>query len=155
MNILGISALYHDSAACLVRDGVIIAAAQEERFTRRKHDPSFPLNAIRYCLAEGRIATGQVDVVVFYDKPLTKFTRILKTYFTVAPRGLQSYLMALPLWLREKLWIPAEIESALDKAGAGKPGRILRKCGRPDHGRSRRVGDDIPVPRSGQQDQDP
>jgi carbamoyltransferase len=125
VNILGISALYHDSAACLVRDGVIIAAAQEERFTRRKHDPSFPLNAIRYCLAEGRVTTGQVDVVVFYDKPLTKFTRILKTYFTVAPRGLQSYLMALPLWLREKLWIPAEIESALDKAGAGKPGRIL------------------------------
>jgi len=120
MNILGISAYYHDSAACLVQDGRIVAAAQEERFTRRKHDPSFPLNAVRYCLAEGGVPVGGLDAVVFYDKPLTKFARIAKTYFSVAPQGLQPYLMAIPLWLREKLWIPTDIESALEEAGAGK-----------------------------------
>ena len=125
MNILGISALYHDSAAVLLQGGRIAAAAQEERFTRKKHDPGFPLQAIRYCLAEGGVAKDQVDAVVFYDKPLTKFSRILKTYFSVAPRGLASFLMATPIWLREKLWIPSEIESCLDKAGAGSPGRIL------------------------------
>jgi carbamoyltransferase len=125
MNILGVSALYHDSAAVLLQDGRIVAAAQEERFTRKKHDPGFPLQAIRYCLAEGGVGTGQVDAVVFYDKPLTKFSRILKTYFSVAPRGLASFLMATPIWLREKLWIPAEIEGCLDKAGAGAPGKIL------------------------------
>ncbi len=125
MNILGISALYHDSAACLLQDGRIVAAAQEERFTRKKHDASFPLQAIRYCLAEGGVDKNGIDAVVFYDKPLTKFSRILKTYFSVAPRGLSSFLMATPIWLREKLWIPAEIESCLDKAGAGDPGRIL------------------------------
>ncbi|MCP4547696.1 MAG: carbamoyltransferase [bacterium] len=124
MNILGISAYYHDSAACLVQDGSITAAAQEERFTRRKHDSGFPLNAVRYCLAAGDVGEGQVDVVVFYDKPLTKFSRILKTSFAVAPRGLDAYLMAIPLWLREKLWIPADIEQALATAGAGKPGKL-------------------------------
>ena len=125
MNILGISAFYHDSAACLVQDGIILAAAQEERFTRKKHDASFPHHALRYCLAEGGVSPDGIDLVVFYDKPLTKFSRILKTYFSVAPRGLRSFLMAIPLWLREKLWIPAEIESALHTAGAGKPGKIL------------------------------
>jgi len=125
LNILGISAFYHDSAACLVQDGRIVAAAQEERFSRKKHDSGFPHHAVRYCLAAGGVATDQIDVVVFYDKPLTKFGRILKTYFAVAPRGLRSFLMALPLWIREKLWIPAEIEEALDKAGAGKPKRLL------------------------------
>jgi len=120
MNVLGISAYYHDSAACLIQDGKITAAAQEERFTRRKHDPSFPLNAVRYCLAEGNVPEGGLDAVVFYDKPLTKFARIAKTYFSVAPRGLQPYLMAIPLWLQEKLWIPTDIESALQKAGAGR-----------------------------------
>jgi carbamoyltransferase len=125
VNILGLSAYYHDSAACLVRDGRIVAAAQEERFTRRKHDAGFPRQAVRYCLAEGGVGPGQLDAVVFYDKPLTKFVRILKTSFAVAPRGLQPFLQAVPVWLREKLWIPAEIERELRQAGAGKAGRIL------------------------------
>lgn len=115
MNILGISAYYHDSAAALVHDGRIIAAAQEERFTRKKHDAGFPLNAIRYCLAEGHIGDEGLDAVAFYDKPITKFARILETYFSVAPRGLPSFMMALPLWLKQKLWIPLEIETTLDK----------------------------------------
>ena len=111
MNILGISAYYHDSAACLVCDGHLTAAAQEERFTRRKHDSGFPVNAVRYCLAEGDVPAGGVDAVVFYDKPLTKFGRIAKTYFSVAPRGLRPYLMAIPLWLQEKLssYLPTRV----------------------------------------------
>jgi carbamoyltransferase len=117
MNILGISAFYHDSAAALVRDGKIIAAAQEERFTRKKHDSGFPLNAVKYCLAEGGVATGELDAVAFYDKPITKFNRILETYMSVAPKGLASFMMAIPLWLRKKLWIPLDIEIALEKAG--------------------------------------
>ncbi len=117
MNILGISAYYHDAAAALVRDGRIIAAAQEERFTRKKHDAGFPVNAIRYCLAEGGLAGGGLDAVAFYDKPIVKFARILETYFSVAPRGLRSFMMALPLWLKQKLWIPLEIEAALDAQG--------------------------------------
>jgi len=124
LNVLGISCYYHDAAACLLQDGRITAAAQEERFTRRKHDPGFPLNAVRYCLAEGRVAEGGLDAVVFYDKPLTKFARIAKTYFAVAPRGLRPYLMAIPLWLQEKLWIPTDIERALEDAGAGRPAGI-------------------------------
>jgi carbamoyltransferase len=124
MNILGISAYYHDSAACLVTDGRLVAAAQEERFTRRKHDAGFPLQAVRYCLAEGRVPRGGVDAVVFYDKPLTKFARIAKTYFATAPRGLRPFLMAMPLWLREKLWIPTDIADALEKAGAGAAGQL-------------------------------
>jgi carbamoyltransferase len=124
MNILGISAYYHDAAACLVRDGEIVAAAQEERFTRRKHDAEFPVHAVRYCLAEGGVEPGGVDLVVFYDKPLTKFSRILQTYFATAPRGLRSFLMALPIWMRQKLWIPADIERALHEAGAGEPGAV-------------------------------
>lgn len=115
MNILGISAYYHDSAAVLIRDGQIIAAAQEERFTRKKHDSSLPVNAIKYCLAEGQIKENDIDSVAFYDKPITKFDRILQTYFSVAPKGLTSFLMAIPLWLHQKLWIPAEIESFLAK----------------------------------------
>jgi carbamoyltransferase len=120
MNILGISAYYHDSAACLVQDGRLTAAAQEERFTRRKHDSGFPVHAVRYCLAEGNVPENGVDAVVFYDKPLTKFGRIAKTYFSVAPRGLKPFLMAMPLWLQEKLWIPTDIESALREAGGGR-----------------------------------
>jgi carbamoyltransferase len=121
MNILGISAFYHDSAAALVRDGEIVAAAQEERFSRKKHDERFPINAVRYCLHEGKVGSGQLDAVAFYDKPITKFERILKTYFSVAPKGLQSFMMAIPLWLREKLWIPLEIEETLEKCGSGVP----------------------------------
>jgi carbamoyltransferase len=120
MNILGISAYYHDSAACLVQDGRLTAAAQEERFTRRKHDSGFRVHAVRYCLAEGNVPENGVDAVVFYDKPLTKFGRIAKTYFSVAPRGLKPFLMAMPLWLQEKLWIPTDIESALREAGGGR-----------------------------------
>ncbi len=117
MNILGISAFYHDSAAALVCDGKIVAAAQEERFTRRKHDPNFPVNAAKYCLQELEKRGGKLDAVAFYDKPIRKFERILKTYFSTAPSGLQSFMMAVPLWLREKLWIPMEIEVALGKCG--------------------------------------
>ncbi len=121
MKLLGISCYYHDSAACLIDDGRIAAAAQEERFTRKKHDAGFPFNAVRYCLAE---AGGDVDAVVFYDKPLLKFHRILETYLAVAPRGLRSAVQAIPLWLREKLWIPPQIQDALERCGVsgGKAG---------------------------------
>lgn len=103
--ILGISAFYHDSAACLVKNGEIIAAAQEERFTRIKHDSSFPAHAIQYCLREGGIISSDLRYVAFYDKPFLKFERILFTYFQYAPRGLRSFLKAMPLWLKEKLYI--------------------------------------------------
>ncbi|MBK6735956.1 MAG: carbamoyltransferase [bacterium] len=125
MNILGLSAFYHDSAACLVQDGRVVAAAQEERFTRRKHDAGFPRQAMRYCLGEGNVGPGQLDAVVFYDKPLTKFVRILESAFAVSPRGLRPFLQAMPVWLRDKLWIPAEIERELRLAGAGRPGRLM------------------------------
>ena len=104
MHILGVSAYYHDSAACLVSDGDLVAAAQEERFTRKKHDYRFPSAAVEYCLREGGITPADLDFVAFYDKPLQKFERLLETYLDYAPRGLQSFLMAMPLWLREKLW---------------------------------------------------
>ena len=94
--ILGISAFYHDSAAVLVRDGEIVAAAQEERFTRRKHDHGFPVNAIRYCLEEAGIEPEELDLVGFYDKPFTKFERLLETYLSFAPAGFPSFLMGLP-----------------------------------------------------------
>lgn len=117
MHILGISAYYHDSAAALLRDGEIVAAAQEERFTRKKHDAGFPVNAVRYCLAQGGLQNGSLDAVAFYEKPVTKFARILETYFGVAPKGLRSFVMALPMWAKKKLWIPMEIESQLAKVG--------------------------------------
>ncbi|MFH1539404.1 MAG: carbamoyltransferase [bacterium] len=103
--ILGISCFYHDSAACLVRDGEIVAAAQEERFTRKKHDFGFPKNAIGYCLREAGISDADLDYIAFYDKPFIKFERIVETYLAYSPRGLRSFLMALPLWLKEKLWM--------------------------------------------------
>jgi carbamoyltransferase len=121
MNILGISAFYHDSAACLVQDGVIVAAAQEERFTRKKGDASLPRHAMLYCLGEGGVGKDQIDAVVFYDKPLTKFVRLLTTYVHVAPRGLKSFLMAVPAWLRDKAWAPLHIERFLLQAGYGRP----------------------------------
>ncbi|MFQ5513401.1 MAG: carbamoyltransferase [Myxococcota bacterium] len=120
MNILGISAFYHDSAACLVRDGEILAAAQEERFTRKKHDHRFPEHAIRYCLEEGALAPEDVDLVAFYDKPLLKFERLLETYLSYAPRGFQLFLMGLPLWLRQKLHMPREIDRGLRGAYRGR-----------------------------------
>ena len=101
--ILGISAFYHDSAAALVVDGDIVAAAQEERFSRKKHDHEFPVQAIRYCLAEAGLDPEELDYVAFYDKPLLKFERLLETYLTYAPRGFRSFLRAMPLWLGQKL----------------------------------------------------
>lgn len=122
LSILGISAFYHDSAACLIQDGQIIAAAQEERFSRLKHDPSFPSRAVEYCLAEGRILPEQLDYVVFYDKPLLKFDRLLETYLAYAPAGYRSFMMAMPLWLKTKLHLPREIRKAL---GGGYRKRIV------------------------------
>lgn len=124
MNVLGLSAYYHDSAAALVRDGDVVAAAQEERFTRKKHDAGFPREAIRYCLREAGIGRGDVDMVVFYDKPTTKFTRLLQTYLQVAPKGLSSYLRAIPVWLREKLWTAYDIERELDDLGVDAAGKL-------------------------------
>jgi carbamoyltransferase len=111
--ILGISAYYHDSAAALVVDGEIIAAAQEERFTRLKHDHAFPSNAIAYCLAEGGLRPEDLDYVGFYDKPFRKFERILETYLAFAPRGFRSFLRSMPLWMRQKLHLPREIRREL------------------------------------------
>lgn len=112
-SVLGISAYYHDSAAALVVDGRIVAAAQEERFSRIKHDHRFPKNAVAYCLREARLAPEQVDYVVFYDKPLQKFDRLLETYLAYAPAGLQSFLSAMPQWLKTKLHLPREIRKSL------------------------------------------
>lgn len=115
--ILGLSAYYHDSAAALVRDGEIVAAAQEERFTRKKHDAAFPARAIAYCLEEARATLADVDYVVFYDKPLVKFERLLETYLAYAPRGYPSFSAAMPVWLKEKLYLKATLKREL--AGLG------------------------------------
>ena len=120
MNILGISAYYHDSAAALVSDGEIIAAAQEERFTRKKHDNRFPSDAVRYCLEAGEITAEQLDYVVFYEKPLAKFERLLETYIGYAPRGFRQFLMGMPLWLRHKLHLPREMDKALGNSYKGR-----------------------------------
>ncbi|HEY3821750.1 MAG TPA: carbamoyltransferase [Polyangiaceae bacterium] len=117
MNILGISALYHDSGACLVRDGEIVAAAQEERFTRKKHDSGIPTCAAAYCLHEGKVGKGDLDLVMFYDKPITKFTRLLTSYSAVAPAGLTPFVKAAPVWLRDKAWVAYQIEAALKSIG--------------------------------------
>lgn len=117
MNILGISAFYHDSAACLIQDGKIIAAAQEERFTRKKHDFSFPQNAINYCLQEGGLKGENLDFVAFYDKPFIKFERILATYLAYAPYGIRSFIKAIPLWIKQKLWIKDLIRRELNFRG--------------------------------------
>lgn len=117
MNILGISAFYHDSAAALVRDGDIVAAAQLERFTRKKHDPRFPAEAAEYCLREGGLLVDDVDYVVFYDKPLLKLERLLTTYLGTAPRGLQSFLSQMPLWIKEKLFTRSVIRKSLGYSG--------------------------------------
>lgn len=111
--ILGISAFYHDSAAALVVGGKIVAAAQEERFTRQKHTPDFPVEAIKYCLEEGGYTLDELDAIVFYDKPLLKFERLLQTYFAFAPSGLISFLKAIPVWLREKLFLKKLIYDGL------------------------------------------
>ena len=117
MNILGLSAFYHDSAACLVRDGKIIAAAQEERFTRKKHDASFPKHAVEYCLREGGIRISDLNFVAFYEKPFLKFDRILHSYLAYSPAGLRSFLMAIPLWIRERVWMKELIRKELNYEG--------------------------------------
>jgi carbamoyltransferase len=117
MYILGISAYYHDSAVCLIRDGEVVAAGQEERFTRKKHDQDFPAQAIEFCLQHAGIKGEEVDYIAFYDKPLQKFERLLETYIDYAPRGLRSFLMAMPVWLREKLWIREQINERTNHKG--------------------------------------
>jgi carbamoyltransferase len=117
MYILGISAYYHDSAACLVRDGEIVAAAQEERFSRKKHDHRYPASAVEFCLRHAGIAPEDVELVAFYDKPLLKFERLLETYLDYAPSGIRSFMMAMPLWLREKLWIREQVSKQSDYKG--------------------------------------
>ncbi len=117
MNILGISGFYHDSAAALLRDGEILAAAQEERFTRKKGDDRFPAAAVAYCLGEGGLTASELDAVVFYDKPLLKFERILETYLSVVPRGFRSFAMAMPLWLKEKLHMERKVRQELEYDG--------------------------------------
>ena len=113
MNILGISAFYHDSAATLVIDGQVVAAAQEERFTRRKHDPGFPTQAVQYCLDYAGLRLADVDAVVFYDKPLLKFERLLETYYSFVPQGLRSFMMSMPVWIKEKIFLKRLIRSEL------------------------------------------
>jgi carbamoyltransferase len=120
VNVLGISAYYHDSAAALVRNGEIIAAAQEERFSRKKHDARFPEGAISSCLAQGGITLADVDEVVFYDKPLVKFERLLETYLTYAPQGFRSFVAAMPIWLKEKLYLKATLKRQLAELGGIK-----------------------------------
>ena len=125
MRILGISAFYHDSAAALLVDGQLVAAAQEERFSRVKHDERFPINAAAYCLKAAQINSGELDAIAFYDKPMTKFGRIMETYRAVAPKGLASFMKAIPVWFGQKLWIPAEIEAAMERLGHSMPDRLI------------------------------
>lgn len=120
--VLGVSAFYHDSAAALVVDGEIVAAAQEERFSRQKHDPRFPSNAVKYCLAEAGLTVADVDLLVFYEDPMEKFDRILETYLAFAPSGYDSFAAGFPLWARQKLDLPRELENAM---GPGFRGEIL------------------------------
>lgn len=117
MNILGISCFYHDSAVALIKNGQLVAAAQEERFTRKKHDQDFPTHAIRYCLREGCIQPQDIDYIGFYDKPFVKFERLLTTYIVTFPKSFPSFLKSMPVWLKEKLWIPQKIKEELGEAG--------------------------------------
>ncbi len=120
MYILGISAFYHDAAAALLKNGEIIAAAQEERFTRKKHDPSFPVNAIRFCLDYAGIELKDIETIVFYDKPLLKFERLLETYYAFAPKGIQSFVLSMPVWLKEKIFLKKSIRESLKTIGTWK-----------------------------------
>src|SRR5580765_7720932 len=115
MHILGVSAFFHDSAAVLLRDGGIVAAAQEERFTRVKHDAAFPEQAVRYCLRQGEIDVEQLDYVGFYEKPFLKFERLLETWIAHAPAGFEAFRQALPLWLNTKLRLPTEMDRRLGR----------------------------------------
>ncbi|MBK9098598.1 MAG: carbamoyltransferase [bacterium] len=137
MYILGISAYYHDSAACIVKDGVILAAAQEERFSRKKHDHRFPHNAIKFCLDYAGIKANDLDLVAFYDKPFLKFERLLETYLTFAPIGIKSFIKAMPLWIKEKLWMKELIKKEL-----GYEGKIIF----PEHHESHAASAFFPSP---------
>jgi carbamoyltransferase len=137
VNILGVSAYYHDSAACLVRNGRIVAAAQEERFSRRKHDADFPRQAVAYCLQEGGLAIGDVDWVAFYEKPFLKFDRLLHSYLAYAPAGLPSFLKAIPVWIKEKIWMKALLATEL-----GYEGKIIF----PEHHESHAASAFFPSP---------
>jgi len=130
VSILGVSAFYHDSAACLVVDGEIVAAAQEERFTRVKHDHRFPLSAARYCLREANLTASDLDFVGFYDKPLLKFDRLLETYLDYCPAGFSSFLKSMPLWMSEKLWMPDLIRTELAKVDGEVDEREAKKNGK-------------------------
>lgn len=127
MKILGISAFYHDSAAALIDNGEIVAAAQEERFTRKKHDPGFPTNAVKFCLEYGGVTLNQLDAIVFYDKPLLKFERLLETYYAFAPKGIRSFITAMPVWIKEKMFLKRLINEELVKIGYDKkkPVKVL------------------------------
>ena len=124
MNILGISAFYHDSAAALVQDGDIVSAVQEERFTRKKHDSTFPSRSIAYCLQAADLRIADLDSIVFYDKPLIKFERLLETYVAYAPKGFRSFLMAMPVWLKEKLYLKSLLRKNLSELGDLKPKQL-------------------------------
>jgi carbamoyltransferase len=128
-SILGLSAFYHDSAACLVVDGELVAAAQEERFSRKKHDHRFPRHAVAYCLKEGGLDPARLDAVGFYDKPLVKFERLLETYMDSAPRGFASFVKAMPLWMKEKLWLPDVIKTELARAAGVEDEKDAKKAG--------------------------
>ena len=137
MYILGISAYYHDSAACLVKDGEIISAVQEERFTRKKHDYSFPKNSINYCMQSSGLTGDDLDYVAFYDKPFLKFERILETYLQYAPKGINSFIKAMPLWIKQKLWLKDLIKKEL-----GYEGKIIF----PEHHESHAASAFFPSP---------
>lgn len=124
MKVLGISCFYHDAAAAIIQDGEIIAAAQEERFTRKKHDPDFPVNAVRYCLEEANVTLDELDAVAFYDKPLLKFERLLETYYAYAPKGLQSFIASMPVWLKEKMFIKRSLHEHLEEIGEYDPKKL-------------------------------
>src|SRR5438128_10206035 len=149
MVILGISAFYHDSAACVVRDGEIIAAAQEERFTRKKGDARFPVNAIRYCLQEAKSSLSDLDHIVFYDKPILKFERLLETYLAFAPRGLRSFVTAMPLWLKEKLLLKRMLQKELSAVDARANGSKLPEVLFEEHHESHAASAFYPSPYQG------
>jgi carbamoyltransferase len=124
MKILGISAFYHDSAAAIIENGEIIAAAQEERFTRKKHDPNFPSNAVKFCLEYCGTTIDKLDAIAFYDKPLLKFERLLETYYAFVPRGLSSFITAIPVWLKEKMFLKRLIYEELAKIQSFDKGKV-------------------------------
>ena len=146
MYILGVSAFYHDSAACLVREGEIVAAAQEERFTRKKHDPGFPHKAVEYCLREGKINLTDVRYLVFYDKPLVKFERLLETYLAFAPNGIQSFLAAMPIWLKEKLLLKSLLQKEFGLHAPGIPKETLPQLLFSEHHESHAASAFFPSP---------